>query len=525
MTSGASRLRLLLLALVAVHVALGLHRLGLLDVELARFPSLLPAAGLSGAGISALGLAVLTAVSALWASLGRDDGDPFSARLGAFGLAHLALLGLAPYLAALLGGRLLAPLGPGLVVVSAVVATAIRRRRPDPGEVPPVARAVPGVSPRFGPWDVLTALVVLALLVPTVFPYVHFDAKEIWACRAFAFRQEGSLAGIASCLHPEYPPLYSILLWSGLDDPLFQGRLAPWLLLVFFLLLLRGRLARLLGPDAGAATAFVAATGHVVIGTGMYYANAALMAFLAGGALLVLDLPRVEGRPAGPGRLGLLAGCTCLAAASLVRPDGVVCAAVLFAVVVGVRWSRGWILPLWPFGVALAGALTWALRPSSLRIGHSPFVTPTGEWRTAGETVAGAVATVVKVFLRSLQGQWLGHWGLGLAVPLLVVLAAWWAVRNRLHPSETGETSAEAAFYLGVSLLGLATVAWIYLVVPFVGDPVAAVQPFEETGYLACYRNFVRVGAGRLAVPFLPFFVLFAGSALQNAREVARADG
>jgi hypothetical protein len=151
--------------------------------------------------------------------------------------------------------------------------------------------------------------------------------------------------------------------------------------------------------------------------------------------------------------------------------------------------------------VALGAGLTWILRPAALRFGANPFTTRTGDWRTAGATSSEAAWEVLKVYLSSAQGQLLAHWGLGVAVPLLLGFVLWRLLRPALATPVSG-------FALHVSLLSLAAVLAIYLVIPFAGDPVAAVQPFEETGFLACYRNFVRVGLGRMAIHLLPFGLL-----------------
>lgn len=505
--------------LVLAQVALGLYRVLLLDLDLLRLTSCLPSLALPHAGHSLLWALLLLVASALWASL---DSGPVAARFGAWGLAHLALAGLVPYLSGLAG----LPLSRGAVaaalLLSAGAAFLLRTRRGGAGA---------GESVPFSPWDAATLLIALGLLVPTLFPYVHFDAIQIWACRAFAFESAGGLAGIGNCLHPGYPPLFSLLLWGGLDDPLFEGRLAAWLVIALFLLFLRGRLASRYPRHAAAATAFVAATAHVAVNAGMYYANAALMAFLSAGLLLATGLPgpgRTGGSDDAPGssgptgscddwRLRFLAGPLCLAAAALVRPDGLVYAAVAWAALLWTRVRDGLRLPLWPFGVVLAASATWMLRPAPLRFSASPFSSGAGEWRTVGRTPAEAAWAVVKVYLDSAQGQLLAHWGLGVAVPLLIGLASWQAVRERGVRSAGAEASARR-LYLRTALLSLAAVLAVYIAVPFVGDPVAAVQPYEETGFLVCYRNFVRVGMGRMTVHLLPFWALFALSLVEGER-------
>ena len=505
--------RRLLVFLAVVQVALGLYRVALLDLDLLRLPSRLALAGLPRAGHSILWVLLLLVASALWASL---DSGLLAARFGAWGLAHLALAGLVPYLLGLAGLPLARWPILAALLASALVAFVLRARRAGDGAAEEKAA--------FSPWDAATLLIALGLLVPTLFPYVHFDAREIWACRAFVF-EAGGLAGVGKCLHPSYPPFFSLLLWTGLDDPVLEGRLAAWLVIAFFLLFLRGRLASRFPRHAAVATAFVAATAHVAVNAGMFYANAALMAFLSTGLFLSLGLP-VASRAGDfddsrdSWRLRVLAAPLCLVAAALVRPDGVIYAGVAGAALLWTRLKDGLRLPLWPFGVVLAAAASWVLRPSSLRFGTTPFVGGPGEWRTVGRTPAEAALAVLKVYLDSAQGQLLAHWGLGVALPLLVGLAVWHAVRERgARAADLESSGAERAvtrLYLRTALLSVAAVLAIYLVVPFVGDPVAAVQPYEETGFLVCYRNFIRVGMGRMTIHLLPFWVLFALSLFET---------
>jgi hypothetical protein len=123
---------------------------------------------------------------------------------------------------------------------------------------------------RLSAWDGATLLFLLVLLAPSVFPYVHFDAKEIWGCRALAVAGSGSLLSLGDCSHGGYPPLFSLLLAHGGGDPVLGGRLAAWLLPVFAAFFLRGAFARLSPRHAAAATLFVVSTGWVWVSAATY---------------------------------------------------------------------------------------------------------------------------------------------------------------------------------------------------------------------------------------------------------------
>jgi len=77
-------------------------------------------------------------------------------------------------------------------------------------------------------------------------------------------------AAVAGGSQPGYPPLFPILLWLGIRDPLFEGRLLPVVVAALFALFLRSRLARASPAGAPAATLFFVCTVHVWRGTAMY---------------------------------------------------------------------------------------------------------------------------------------------------------------------------------------------------------------------------------------------------------------
>ena len=456
------------------------------------------ATGAAPAGSSAVLTLSVLAVSALWAL--RPGPGSLSGRLGRAGLVHVATLGLALYAAGLLEDRFVRVLAPPLLLVSALLAVLLPHRG---------ARASrPFVDPPPGLWDAGTALALGTLAIPMVFPYIHFDAATIWACRAFGFGPKVFFGALGDCLHPNYPPLFSLLLALGATDPLFEGRLLPWLLVVFFALFLRDRLARLAPARAAAALFFVVATVHVWQGAAMYYANVPLMAFLSAGALLVLGLPSGDG---GPSLGDRLAGTACLSAAVLVRPDGLYYMTALVAALAVSRW-RGWTrLPLAPFAAAGLVALSWSLRPAFLKASADFFSNASGAWRTLAPSAPESARLVLGDFLYSWQGQWLSHKGLGATIWALAAVA----LAARFLPAPGGPSS-ERALTGWITLMSLGAVVLCFLALPFVGDPVQGAQPHSTTDFRACYRNVLNVGFGRMAIHLLPFHVLWALAVLRD---------
>ena len=493
----------LLIALVAqVGILAAQH--GVFFSDLLRLPSRLGAAGAAPPGSSLLLAVGFVAAAWLWARRGGEG--CLSARIGLAGLANLAAIGLVSYAAGLATGRLVITSAAVALAASGAAAVLLPRRgAPSPG---------PFLAPRLSWADVLSGIALGTLLVPAFFPYVHFDAVTTWGCRALGFSERGFFGALAPCLHREYPPLFSILLGLGAPDPLFQGRLVAWLLVVFFALFARDRFARVLPSAAPLALAFLLSVVHVWQGTAMYYANVALMAFLSAGLLLALGLPRTGDAAAGPSPGERLAGTLCLAAAVLVRPDGIYYLAVAVAALLVARLWGGPRLPLLPLAAASAAWASWSLRPEWLKE-PGLLSQPAEGWRSLAATPLAAAGVALGEFASSWQGQWLAHKGLG--ATLYAVIAAALAdlfLAYRERPADRGRESEKRLYGL-VTLAALAAVVICFALFPFVTDPVAAVQPFDQTDYRACYRNFVRVGLGRMTIHLLPFFVLYVLSVLR----------
>ncbi|MFI5119687.1 MAG: hypothetical protein ACHQM4_04700 [Thermoanaerobaculia bacterium] len=503
----AHALRRALLVLVAAQAAICAYQHTVFFEEMFRFPSRLSAGVPPGAGSSLPLLLGVLALGWLWTS-----SNPSGSAFAAASLAHVALLGLSHYAVGLATGRLVPGLGAAVLAASAATALATRRagRRGEREGMPP-----------FSAWDALSAAFLCTLLIPAAFPYIHFDARVIWAWRAYAMRSDGFVAAVTGVTQPGYPPLFSILLWLGVGDPLFEGRLLPWLCLILFAVFLRARLARISAVGAAPALLFLLATVHVWQGAAMYYADVPLMVFLSTGSLLVLGIPRGEDARS-PTAAELASGTLCLMAAVLLRPDGIYYLAVVAGIAAWARFSGGRDFALWPFAVAVAVFATWVLRPAALRVPGGGFLFEGARrWLTAGPTPASAFFKTIGIFLFSLQGQWLSHKGLGVAL-YGAALVALWRVRGRSEigvPPGAGDTRVFGA----VTFASLLAVAFCYAVIPFTSDVQAAVQPFPGD-WAACYTNFVRVGLGRMTIHLYPFLVLYVLAAAAKP-EAGGGDG
>jgi hypothetical protein len=500
----AARLRAFLLVALLVQIGILAFQEPVFFGQMFGRASRAGVPGTAPAGSSAVLALSVVAVSVLWAL--RGGAGSVSGRFGQAGLVQLAALGLALYAAGLAADRFLRVLAAPLVLVSGLLAIALPDRA--------ARKARPFVLSRLGPWDALTGLLLATLAVPTVYPYIHFDAAVLWACRSLGFADRGFFGALGACLHQNYPPLFSILLGLGAGDPLFEGRLLAWLLVVFFAFFLRDRFAVVSPAFAPAALLFVLATVHVWQGAAMYYANVPLMAFLTAGALLVLGLP---GTGAAPSRGDLLAGTACLSAAVLVRPDGLYYMVALFAALLWHGFRGGPRVPVAPFGAAGAVALSWSLRPAFLKAADDFFTHASGGWRALAPTAPEGVRIVLGDFLFAWQGQWLSHKGLGATLYALGAVA----VAGRFVPVREG-AGGERALYARVTLASLAAVVVCFLLLPFVGDPVQGAQPHTTTDFRACFQNVLNVGFGRMTVHLLPFYVLWGLAVL---RDGAAPDG
>ena len=515
--------RTLLAALIAQAAILACYYWAFFT-EMFQYPPTLGQPLTPALGASLILLAALAVSARLWSGPGAE-------RFAIASLAHVAALALFHCAIGLVTGRLVRPATAAFLAASLAAGAVIALRRRGRPQAPPNPEPPPCA------WDAASAFVLATLMIPTVFPYIHYDTKYIWACRAFALDQTPSLGALARCVHsyaptvgPAYPPVWSILLWLGIEDPVFQGRLLAWILLPLFALFFRARMARIDPSLAPPALLFLLVTVHVWNGAATYYADVPLMIFLVTGSLLVLGLPRRGAettRSCDPSENALgcmgrgaettrscdrVAGTLCLCAAVLTRPDGIHYLAVVAVAAAWFGLRRKAPFPAGPFLAATAAAASWMLlRPASLHVAaQSPA--PNELWRSAGATAGQAAWNLLLVFLYGSQGQWLSHRGYGVLFYLLAGLAVWrW---RRAAPS-----GYDTRFFGLVSLGFLAAVLLCFAAMPFLNDMHVPGACRPGTNYLVSYMYCIRTGLGRMTVHLYPFLILWGVSAVQDVTE------
>ncbi|MGH7539102.1 MAG: hypothetical protein ACREMF_10725 [Gemmatimonadales bacterium] len=391
------------------------------------------------------------------------------------------LVGLFHYAWGLLTGRLEHAV-TWLVIALLFAAGAVVRRVTDE----PVGPAAPEPHRALRHPATWLAILFYAAQAPhLVFPYHYTDAVQIWACRAFQFAARGGMTGIFDCLDPARPPLHSIQLWLGIEDPTFQGRLLPFLLVGAFGLLLHHLLRRVAPRLAPWGLLWFFATGAVLQQGLNSYAGVPQM--LAIGVCIALATD--DGTLAGHRRLGIAWGLVAGAAVALIKRDGmpelVVVAGVLIVLAADRRDPRLWA-PL--VGVAL-GYLSWVVRPAEL-LAPALFEPSLGSWTPA------AALRAMKTLLFGVQGQVFSHYGWG-AFAWTWIIVAVWAWRQ-------GPGSELARRWGLVGLAGWVATLGLYVVLTFLG------QPQMSTLYV------IRTGFGRHLVHFFPFCLLHATAAAER---------
>ena len=407
-----------LAAAVLLQALLGGYRALLFVAELPRIaPSLLGKAGQPGAFSS---LAVLAAVAAVAAA--GALGEPTRALVprleaaGLWALSTLAAAGVALTAAGVATTRFVP--GAGWLAVALVAAAAVLRlARRAGGRAGAVPAAPTGEQAGLSGWDARTALLLLALLVPTVFPFVHSDARAIWGCRALAVAG----LGVARRDHRLLSPLLPAALLAPAGVRRSRPRSSPGvsrrrLLLAGHALYLRGAFARLAPGSRPAPRSRSSLPGTSGCRARCTTRTSPLMAFLATAALVTLGVP-VRGPGAGALRPGEQAAAALLfAAAVLVRPDGVV-----YLAVIALRGGR----PL--RAEARPGRLASRLPPPSSPgcsgcCGPLPCVRPgrsSTSPRRGGRRAArrpGRRSGSSRPTSTGAQGQWFSHYGLGLTI-------------------------------------------------------------------------------------------------------------
>jgi hypothetical protein len=476
---------IVLAALTAAQVGIGVWRAGVMLRD-GLAAGVRPLGWSAGLGADLALCAALALVAWWWLPAGPDV--PARRRPAAWALRFLVLawtLALGHFAWALVTGTLAPWVSWPILALAAGAGTWIRRPS---GAPPPPAAPAPEPARSRSPALWIAAAFFAAQVPHLVFPYHFTDAKDIWACRAFAFAQRGALTGVFDCLDPARPPLHSVLLWLGTGDPTFQGRLLPVLLFGAFVLLFYD-LARRVAPRlAPWALVWLLATDHVFKGQVSAYAGVPLMLVIAVAIAVATD----DGTLAGRRPLALAMGGVAGAAVALIRRDGLPEFVAAIAVLMWVAGPRGWRDARLgaPLAGAVAGVLSWMLRPAALR---SPALfAPSLATHWTVTTAAQAMARLAY----GAQGQVFSHYGYGAFAWSWLIVAIW---ARRATP-----VPALAKRFGLAGLAGWGTTLALYAGLTFLG------QPQMSSLFV------IRTGFGRHLVHFFPFCLLHATAAAER---------
>lgn len=473
--------------LTAVQVGIGVWRAAVMFRE-GLAAGVRPLGWSAGLGAELL-MCGLLALAAWWWLPTR--GPRSAAAWGVRFLLLAWLLALAHYAWGLAAGRLSSAVT--WVALAALFAAGAWVRRA-PGVEPPAARPEPLSWTHPGLW--LAAAFFAAELPHLVFPYSFTDAKYIWACRALKFAERGALTGIFDCWDPARPPLHSVLLWLGVDDPTFQGRLLPLLMFGAFVPVFYHLLRRVAPRLAPWGLVWLLATDHVFKGQVSSYAGVPVMLAIA----VVFAIATDDGTLAPKRGVALLAGAVAGAVIALIRRDGL----PEFVVATGVLlWAtRRWRDPrLWaPLAAAAVAYLTWTLRPDVLQ---APPVFAPKLGASAGVALVAAgvgpsAARRVLTLLYGAQGQVFSHYGYGAFAWGWLIVAVW----ARRRAPQAGMMLATQ--YGLVALAGWLATLGLYGALTFLG------HPSMSTLFI------IRTGFGRHLVHFFPFCLLHAAAAAER---------
>ena len=488
--------------LTAVQLGIGSWRAGVMLREgLAAGVHLLgPSVGL-GADVLMCGL---LALAAWWWLPPRTTGADASGRAAAWALRFLLLawvLALTHYAWGLAAGHLTPWLTWPVVVSYFLVGAWVRGRGALPAVPAPPSDPTAPPPPRLHP-ALWVALALYLLQAPHLFfPYHYTDAQQIWACRAFKFAERGALTGVFDCLDPVRPPLHSLILWLGVGDPTFQGRLLPFLLFGALALVFHHLLRRVAPRLAPWGLVWLLATDQVLKGQVTAYAGVPAMIAITAAVAVATD----NGTLVSSRRLGLVIGAVAGAVIVLIRRDGLPEFLVAMGVLIWTARDRR-DLRLWlPLVGAAAGYLSWTLRPAALEApaAFAPtlgVLPPVPQWPPAPVSAPVAMARLAY----GAQGQVFSHYGYGAFAWgwLIVVLWAW---------RSAGTAGLELARRLGLAgLAGWAATYAVYAALTFLG------QPQMSTLFV------IRTGFGRHLVHFFPLCLLHATATAERLLGVGR---
>ncbi|HXM37255.1 MAG TPA: hypothetical protein VN908_01195 [Gemmatimonadales bacterium] len=366
----------------------------------------------------------------------------------------------------------------------------------------PVPDSIPERPVAARPALALAVAFFAAQLPHLVFNYSFTDAKDIWACRAFKLAETGSLQGILECLDPARPPLHAVMLWLGVGDPTFQGRLLPLLMFGAFVLVFYHLLSRVAPRLAPWGVVWLLATDHVLKGQVSTYAGVPVML-----AVVVALAVMIDERALAPTRsFAVLIGIVAGAVIALTRRDGlpefIVAVGVLIAV------SRRWRDPLpWaPIAGAAVAYLSWVWRPAALQT--VPLFAPKlGAAAGVLFQVAPEPTAVQQLWMlmNGVQGQVFSHYGYGAFVWSWLIVTVW-ARRQIGAPA----AMSPAVLYGIAGFSGWLATVGAYAALTFLG------HPHMSSLYV------LRTGFGRHLVHFFPLCLLHATAAAQRLVDAER---
>ncbi len=335
----------------------------------------------------------------------------------------------------------------------------------------------------------------LLAMIPFLFlPYHHCDTKEFYAKRAFLIQETGDYRSFGIEPASEYPPLYSIVLWMGMGDTVFQGRIIPFVWLLCFMVIFYNRLRSRGIPNAKWILAFFAMTGSVWTGMISYYADVPLMIFLCS-AFFLLEDQVFGGREFLPDTRAVWACAVLLSSCVLLRPDGVI-ALLTVLVCTMLFWKRGAMRDVFSASaVPLVFQLSWSLRPQAFR-GIPHYFHEASEAALLGWG-AGLHWKTVWNFLYAAQGLILSHYGFGVFFYFLFA-ACLFALRRK-------NIEERLKYYVCMSIAGFLVVCASYLVLGLFLNPTHD------------YKLFIRVSMGRSLLHFYPIMLLFVAGVLAKA--------
>jgi hypothetical protein len=282
-----------------------------------------------------------------------------------------------------------------------------------------------------------------------------------------------------------------MLLWMGMMDPLFEGRLLPFMAFIAFLFILYPKFPQMPLLGRRKLLLIFGLTTQVWLGMASYYSNVPLMVFACAGGFALMPPPDAKG--AKP-RIWWLLAAVLFSVSVLLRPDGLAMVTVLVVCFVFHDFRNRFLPGALSIVLPLAFAFTWWFRPEDIK-GISTFIhTISGDQLKAWG--AGPSWRTVLNFLYAAQGLYLAHYGFGLFFYAFATVGIWSIGNWRVLPSELrlcglislGFFVFAAACYLGIGVFLNPSMDYVY---------------------------WIRVSLGRLTVHLYPFMLLFVAHGLR----------